>query len=176
MYKGVVLAENYTNPRAPIQLITGSAGSKHGVDTMMALNAFRMDGKALNSYSRLKVYNATTLYWEQVAVFGGAVLDSIWVTQESHGSFSSSAFQGEQKVKIDEQIKVDEQNLEKHNLRQKPETTGDAFKVKVSKVIQGADIKVIIGVSFAVFILVFLLVVCIVRACSGQRTNSNCGM
>lgn len=176
MYKGVVLAENYTNPRAPIQLITGSAGSKHGVDTMMALNetwsAFRMDDKALNSYARLKVYNATTLYWEQVAVFGGAVLDSIWVTQESHGPFSSSAFQGEQKVKIDEQIKVDEQNLEKHNLRQKPETTGDTFKDKVSKVIQGADIKVIIGVSFAVFILVFLLVVCIVRACSGRRTKS----
>ena len=34
MYKGVVLSKNYTNPTAPIQLVTGAAGSKHGIDEM----------------------------------------------------------------------------------------------------------------------------------------------
>jgi len=38
MYKGVVLSTNYTNPRAPVQLVTGSAGSKHGVDPMLPTN------------------------------------------------------------------------------------------------------------------------------------------
>jgi len=32
MYKGVVVAKNYTNPQAPIQIITGAAGSKYGSD------------------------------------------------------------------------------------------------------------------------------------------------
>ena len=34
MYKGVVLSKNYTNPAAPVQLVTGAAGSKHGIDEM----------------------------------------------------------------------------------------------------------------------------------------------
>ena len=34
MYKGIVLSKNYTNPAAPVQLVTGAAGSKHGVDQM----------------------------------------------------------------------------------------------------------------------------------------------
>lgn len=33
-----MLAENYTNPQAPVHLITGAAGSKHGVDQMSARN------------------------------------------------------------------------------------------------------------------------------------------
>lgn len=32
VFKGVVLSKNYTNPPAPIQIISGAAGSKHGVD------------------------------------------------------------------------------------------------------------------------------------------------
>ena len=40
MYKGVVLSKNYTNPAAPVQLITGAAGSKHGVDEMNPKNGW----------------------------------------------------------------------------------------------------------------------------------------
>ena len=32
VYRGVVVSTNYTNPRAPVQIISGAAGSKHGVD------------------------------------------------------------------------------------------------------------------------------------------------
>lgn len=31
-YKGVVLSKNYTNPQAPVQLISGAAGSRHRDD------------------------------------------------------------------------------------------------------------------------------------------------
>lgn len=31
-YKGVVLSKNYTNPQAPVQLISGAAGSKYKRD------------------------------------------------------------------------------------------------------------------------------------------------
>lgn len=33
-YKGVVLSRNYDNPQAPVQLISGAAGSKHFIDKM----------------------------------------------------------------------------------------------------------------------------------------------
>lgn len=173
MYKGVVLARNYTNPKAPVQVVTGAAGSKHGVDYMSPVNeswsAFRMDNKSFNSYGRLKVYNTTHLFWEQVAVFGGEVLDSIWITQESHGPFSHTSLPEDQKSKIEEQIETDKI---KQNSMSKPETTGDSITEKVTKAIQGADIKLIVGISFGVFVLLFLLIVCIVKRCCRRKTKS----
>lgn len=38
MYKGVVVSSNYSNPTAPVQVVTGAAGSKHGVDQMKPVN------------------------------------------------------------------------------------------------------------------------------------------
>ncbi|XP_045192870.2 acid phosphatase type 7-like [Mercenaria mercenaria] len=173
VYKGVVLAENYTNPQAPVQLITGAAGSKHGVDKMSARNeswsAFRMDDNSFNSYGRLKVDNSTHLYWEQVAVFGGEVLDSIWVIQEHHGPFSHTALPDDKKNKIDEQKEKDTIVI---NSMPKPETTGDTLTTKVTQAIKGADTKLIVGVSFGVFVIVFLIVVCIVKQCTKKRTKS----
>ncbi|WAR12751.1 ACP7-like protein [Mya arenaria] len=167
MYKSVVLAKNFTNPHAPVQIITGAAGNKHAT-----WSAFRMDNRSLNSFGRLKVDNSSHLYWEQVAVFGGEVLDSIWITQESHGPFSHNTLPADQQDKIREQTEVDEQNIDKHNLRPKPETTGDTLTEKVSKAIKGADVRVIIGISFGAFVVLFLLIVCIVKSCSGRRVKS----
>lgn len=36
MYRGVVVSTNYTNPRAPIQIISGAAGSRHGMDQFLS--------------------------------------------------------------------------------------------------------------------------------------------
>ncbi|XP_060563961.1 acid phosphatase type 7-like isoform X2 [Ruditapes philippinarum] len=173
VYKGVVLAENYTDPQAPVQLITGAAGSKHGVDLMSARNeswsAFRMDNKSFNSYGRLKIFNATHLYWEQVAVLNGEVLDSVWITQEHHGPFSHATLPEDKKNKITEQKQKD--TIVQNNMP-KPETTGDTLTKKVTEAIKGADTKVIVGVSFAVFVVIFLLIVCIIRQCTKKRTKS----
>ncbi|KAL4235185.1 hypothetical protein ACF0H5_006823 [Mactra antiquata] len=172
MYKGVVLSYNYTNPTAPVQLISGAAGSKHGIDEMNpTLNetwsAFRMDNKSFNSYGRLKAYNATHMFWEQVAVLTGEVLDSIWIVQkESHGPFTQTQLPDDQKEKINEQKEIDDVII---NRMPKPKTTGDTLTDKVSKAIKGADIKLIVGVSFAVFVVLFLLIVCVVRRCCCKR-------
>lgn len=130
-------------------------------------SAFRMDNRSFNSYGRLKVYNTSHLFWEQVAVFGGAVLDSIWVTKDSHGPFSQASLTDDEKQEIDNKIKIDEE--QKNKLLPKPSTTGDSLTQKVTKAIKGADIKLVVGVSFGVFVVVFLLIVCIVKRCSRRQ-------
>ena len=129
-----------------------------------------MDNRSFNSYGRLKVFNDTHLFWEQVAVFGGAVLDSIWVTQDTHGPFSKAELTPDEKQEIDSKIKQDEE--QKHKLLPKPATTGDSITQKVTKAIKGADIKLVVGVSFGAFVLVFLMIVCIVRRCNRKRPKS----
>lgn len=92
MFKGVVLSTNYTDPRAPVQIISGAAGSKHGVDLFQPppqpdWSAVRVENDSLNSYGRLLIANATHMYWEQRAVNNNTVLDSLWVVQRYHGKF-----------------------------------------------------------------------------------------
>lgn len=125
-----------------------------------------MDNRSFNSYGRLKVYNSTHMYWEQVAVFGGDILDSIWIEQDSHGPFKQSKLQPEQKEKITEQIKKEE--VIKQNRKPKPETTGDTLTEKVTKAFKSVDIKLIVGVSFGVFFILFLTVVCVCRRCRSR--------
>ena len=125
-----------------------------------------MDDRSFNSYGRLKVYNSTHLFWDQVSVMNGSVLDSIWVIQESHGPFQPTHLQPEVKEKINVQIEKDKVTQKKLEESKKPTQTGFSdFKDKVTKAIKGADTKVIIGISFGVFIVLFVLVVCIVRRC-----------
>ena len=131
-----------------------------------------MDNTSFNSYGRLRVFNSTHLYWEQVSMFGGEILDFIWLTQDSHGPFTHTSLPEDEQQQIEKQIHVDEQNAEKHNLRPKPASTGGSITDKVTNAIKGADVKVIVGASFGVFFLIFLLVVCVVKACSGRRVKS----
>ena len=59
MYKNIVLAKNYTNPPAPVQLVTGAAGSKHGVDLMNPKNGLYSVYKALDKlFSKLGIYSS----------------------------------------------------------------------------------------------------------------------
>ena len=125
-----------------------------------------MDNRSFNSYGKLKVYNSTHLYWEQVAVFGGDVLDSIWIIQESHGPFRPTNLQPEVKQQIEVQIEKDKVVQKTLEEQRKPTKTGISdLTEKVTNAIKGADTKLIIGVSFGIFVVVFVLVVCIVRRC-----------
>lgn len=126
-----------------------------------------MDNRSFNSYGRLKVFNSTHLFWEQVAIEGGKVLDSIWVVQESHGPFHHDNLQPEVEEKIKVKIEEDKKiSQEKEEENKKPTKTGFSdLKEKVTKAIKGADTKLIIGVSFGAFVILFLLIVCIVRRC-----------
>ncbi|KAM8833994.1 acid phosphatase type 7 isoform 1-T1 [Synchiropus picturatus] len=77
----------YVNPRAPVHIITGSAGCRERTDRF---NPNPKDWSAFRStdygYTRMQVANATHLYLEQVSDDqDGKVIDSIWVVKEKHG-------------------------------------------------------------------------------------------
>ncbi|XP_072222012.1 acid phosphatase type 7 isoform X2 [Leuresthes tenuis] len=77
----------YVNPKAPVHIITGSAGCREKTDKFnpnpKEWSAFRSTDYG---YSRMQVINATHLYLEQVSDDQyGKVIDSIWVVKEKHG-------------------------------------------------------------------------------------------
>ncbi|XP_042243976.1 acid phosphatase type 7 [Thunnus maccoyii] len=77
----------YVNPKAPVHIITGSAGCREKTDRF---NPNPKDWSAFRStdygYTRMQVVNATHLYLEQVSDDQyGKVIDSIWVVKEKHG-------------------------------------------------------------------------------------------
>lgn len=82
----------YVNPRAPVHIVTGSAGCKEGREDF---NVTRPYWSAFISrdygYTRLKAFNGTHLYLEQVSDDKeGAVIDSFWIVKENHGPYERS--------------------------------------------------------------------------------------
>ncbi|XP_061090193.1 acid phosphatase type 7 [Conger conger] len=79
--------EPYVNPKAPVHIITGSAGCKEKHDGFIPeprdWSAFRSSDYG---YTRMQVLNDTHLYLEQVSDDQyGKVIDSIWLVKEKHG-------------------------------------------------------------------------------------------
>uniref|UniRef100_A0A4W6EVF7 Purple acid phosphatase n=1 Tax=Lates calcarifer TaxID=8187 RepID=A0A4W6EVF7_LATCA len=77
----------YVNPKAPIHIITGSAGCREKTDRFnpnpKEWSAFRSTDYG---YTRMQVVNTTHVYLEQVSDDQyGKVIDSIWVVKEKHG-------------------------------------------------------------------------------------------
>ncbi|KAM7375711.1 hypothetical protein PAMP_005493 [Pampus punctatissimus] len=77
----------YVNPKAPVHIITGSAGCREKHDSF---NPNPKDWTAFRSsdygYTRMQVVNATHVYLEQVSDDQyGKVIDSIWVVKGKHG-------------------------------------------------------------------------------------------
>ncbi|XP_076470599.1 acid phosphatase type 7-like [Babylonia areolata] len=92
MYKGVTLNTSYVDPPGPVHIISGAAGSKHGVDPFKLppkpeWSAVRVEGPALNSYGHLQVVNGSHVYWEQRSIHNHTVLDSLWIVQHHHRKF-----------------------------------------------------------------------------------------
>ncbi|XP_020804888.1 acid phosphatase type 7 isoform X3 [Drosophila serrata] len=79
----------YTNPKAPIQIITGSAGCNEEREPfsydLPVWNAFHSNDYG---YTRLKAHNGTHLHFEQVSDDqDGAIVDSFWVIKDKHGAY-----------------------------------------------------------------------------------------
>ncbi|KAG9336512.1 hypothetical protein JZ751_002859 [Albula glossodonta] len=79
--------EPYVNPKAPVHIITGSAGCREKHDGFIPKprdwSAFRSTDYG---YTRMQVLNRTHLYLEQVSDDQyGKVIDSIWFVKENHG-------------------------------------------------------------------------------------------
>lgn len=84
--------EPYVNPKAPVHFVTGSAGCKEGIDNF---NATRPAWSAFTStdygYTRLKAYNASHIYIEQVSDDkDGAVIDSFWLIKDNHDPYPNA--------------------------------------------------------------------------------------
>ena len=82
VYQNKTAQKNYTNPEAPIHILSGSAGppewsyfSAHGEDWT------REPRIMMNTYSRMELVNATTAHFQQVANDNGTVVDSFTITQ-----------------------------------------------------------------------------------------------
>lgn len=74
----------YKNPHAPVHIVTGSAGCKEGREKFIPKqpkwSAYRSSDYG---YTRLKAFNKTHLYIEQVSDDKkGAVLDSVWLIKD----------------------------------------------------------------------------------------------
>ncbi|XP_076441742.1 acid phosphatase type 7-like [Babylonia areolata] len=92
MYNGST-AEPYTNPGAPVHIITGSAGCQEKHDyfknNTAPWSAFRSDDYG---YTRMTINNATHLYMEQVSVEqDGKIIDSFWLKKDHHGAYPPRA-------------------------------------------------------------------------------------
>jgi len=79
----------YTNPKAPVHIVTGSAGCKERHDNFDKIvdpwSAFRSDDYG---YTRLQIFNSTHLYLEQVSDDkDGKIIDSMTLIKEQHGSY-----------------------------------------------------------------------------------------
>ncbi|XP_026332479.1 acid phosphatase type 7-like [Hyposmocoma kahamanoa] len=78
----------YVNPRAPVHIITGSAGCREETDhfgEMAEWCAFRSRDYG---YTRFHAHNKTHVYFEQISVdLKGEVIDSFWLVQNHHGPF-----------------------------------------------------------------------------------------
>ena len=106
----VAPAENYTwlsgtttqstvDMPATTYIVTGDAGNDENHESFIKpqpdRTAFRTDAYG---YSRMDVYNATHLHWQQVECDTsedpgkeGTVIDDVWLIQHNHGSFAERA-------------------------------------------------------------------------------------
>lgn len=76
----------YVNPRAPVHIITGSAGCQEDTDKF---NPHPPEWSAFRSvdygYTRFEAHNKTHLYIEQVDVdLKGQVIDSVWIVKDKN--------------------------------------------------------------------------------------------
>lgn len=90
LYKGSE-EEPYTNPGAPIHLVTGSAGCVYNGDPFQDVipnwSAFRSTDFG---FTKVVVYNETHLYFEQLStndVENTKSIDVNWVIKEKHGRY-----------------------------------------------------------------------------------------
>ena len=89
MYEGVVVnstndsSDPYHNPAATVHIVAGASGGREGHDK------FEKGGRTGSAvqdirygYGRLRIENATHLYWEEIEDSTGAAIDSFWIRKD----------------------------------------------------------------------------------------------
>ncbi|XP_041981371.1 acid phosphatase type 7 isoform X3 [Aricia agestis] len=83
------LEHPYTNPKAPVHIVTGSAGCKESTDPFKPepeeWSAFRSSDYG---YTRMFAHNRTHIHFQQVDVnLKGEIIDDFWIIKEAHEPF-----------------------------------------------------------------------------------------
>jgi hypothetical protein len=82
--------EPYTNPGAPVHITTGSAGCDEDHDAFGAQTNYTAFRNLDYGYTRMKVFNTTHLYIEQVSDDqAGKIVDYFWLIKDKHGPYKS---------------------------------------------------------------------------------------
>eukprot|EP01047_Picozoa_sp_COSAG01_P065129 COSAG01_NODE_8745_length_2674_cov_2.404660_2_plen_96_part_00 len=84
------MSQGTYNPKGVIHVCTGNGGPP----SPSGCPGGNVDKKCIQdpySYTRLTVYNATDLLWEQVSNKDSSVIDSWTVHQDHHGKFPGAA-------------------------------------------------------------------------------------
>lgn len=86
------LQYNYREPAAPIHITIGTLGSaymtEHSSNAGGQWSAFVLSDVGKESFGRLKIFNATHLYWEVRECANNKLVDKIWIIQPFHRPFS----------------------------------------------------------------------------------------
>lgn len=79
----------YTNPKAPVHIVTGSAGCKEGREPFeRKIPPWSAIHSQDYGYTKLKAHNGTHLYFEQISDDkDGQVIDTFWLVKDNHGSY-----------------------------------------------------------------------------------------
>ena len=81
----------YFDPPAPVHVVTGSAGCQEKTDTFIAnpgpWSAFRSSNYG---FSRMQIFNATHLYFEQTVAASDTVEDHFWLIKHHHGPYTKA--------------------------------------------------------------------------------------
>lgn len=83
--------EPYTNPGAPVHIVTGSAGCQEGREPFPAkIPAWSAFHSRDYGYTRMKAHNTTHLHFEQISVDKiGAPIDAFWIVKDKHEAYTT---------------------------------------------------------------------------------------
>lgn len=173
-FKGVPVNENYTNPLAPIHIITGGASpwemEYNFTKTIPKWCAFRYSNTSVMTYGRLSIINASQAEYEQVNVETGEVFDSFTITQIKHGQFSIDDLPENVSATIDKNIKDAGGKPGVLNVEEIGTTKEDS---RIQELLRGDNRnRLIIGVVGGVVALVALIVILSVRRCRKRRRTT----
>ncbi|KAJ8303384.1 hypothetical protein KUTeg_019780 [Tegillarca granosa] len=127
-------------------------------------SAFRSALPAFDSFGRLKIYNATHLYWEQIAVNTSKMIDNIWLVQNSHGPFKGEKLTKEVTNKIEEHKEETNKIIAATNQgHSKPEAeTPESNKVGSVNYLADKKTKIVVGVSAGVLVIIIILTIALI--------------
>merc|ERR1711865_1165261 len=90
VYNGsIVGGKSYSNPKAPIHIVTGAGGAP-GLDAFGNFGPWSRNQLSAWGYGRVTVHNATTFEYNHILNSNGSVYDRVVVMQNGHGNGSFS--------------------------------------------------------------------------------------